>query len=146
EFWRVTPVATESTTQQKITEAAIELFSQQGYYATSLRQVADRVGIQVGSLYNHIRSKEELLFSIMRQVMMELIDYTRSCLAEVNGDALERLTTILRASIRFHATRPRETFIGNSELRGLTAERRAEIVKLRDEYEAIVRDAIDAGA
>ncbi|WP_373237574.1 TetR/AcrR family transcriptional regulator [Cohaesibacter celericrescens] len=47
-------------TLHAIYDASIELIYQNGYEAVSLRQLAGTVGIQVGSLYNHIASKQEL--------------------------------------------------------------------------------------
>lgn len=125
-------------TKDRINDAAIELFYRQGYNATSLRQIADSVGLQVGSLYNHIRSKEELLYSIMSGVMLELIAYTEAEMEAVGDDPVERLRAFLRSSVHFHATQRKETFIGNTELRGLAADRREEVVALRDQYEALL--------
>ena len=46
------------TTAERILDAAEDLFAQKGYSATSLGDVADRVGIRSPSLYNHFRNKE----------------------------------------------------------------------------------------
>jgi TetR/AcrR family transcriptional regulator, cholesterol catabolism regulator len=54
------------------TEAA-KLFFERGYDATSLRQVAAASGLRVGSLYNHIDSKEHLLLQIMGGIMDDLM-------------------------------------------------------------------------
>lgn len=141
---------TEAAPKERIVAAAVDLFYRQGYNATSLRQIADEVGLQVGSLYNHMSSKEQLLFDIMRGVMTELLDHTETEMAAAGDDPLARLLAFLRASIHFHATRQKQTFIGNTELRGLSDEHRSEIVELRDDYEATLRRAIqeagDAGA
>jgi TetR/AcrR family transcriptional regulator, cholesterol catabolism regulator len=134
----------EAPTKGRIVEAAVDLFHRQGYNATSLRQIADEVGLQVGSLYNHMSSKEQLLFEIMRDVMEELIEHTEEEMAAAGPDNLDRVRAFLRASIHFHATRQKQTFIGNSELRGLSPEHRQEIVELRDRYETILRDALQA--
>ena len=61
-------------TAQAIKDQATELFFLHGFEATSLRQVADKVGIRVGSLYNHISGKEELLQQIMGGTMDELME------------------------------------------------------------------------
>lgn len=135
---------TEAPTKERIVEAAVDLFYRQGYNATSLRQIADGVGLQVGSLYNHMASKEQLLFDIMRDVIQELVEYTEEEMASAGSDSLERVLAFLRASIHFHATRQKQTFIGNSELRGLSPEHRAEIVELRDRYEAMLRQTLQA--
>jgi TetR/AcrR family transcriptional regulator, cholesterol catabolism regulator len=140
----VSQTATEAPTKERIVEAAVDLFHRQGYNATSLRQIADDVGLQVGSLYNHMSSKEQLLFDIMRDVMEELIEHTEEEMASVGSDSLDRVLAFLRASIHFHATRQKQTFIGNSELRGLSPEHRAEIVELRDRYETMLRETLQA--
>ncbi len=46
-------------------EAALELFTEQGFDKTSLREVAERVGVTKAALYYHFRSKEELLSSLV---------------------------------------------------------------------------------
>ena len=48
-------------TRQKIIDSAIELFSSKGYTETSVRDIALAVGINASSLYNHFKSKEEIL-------------------------------------------------------------------------------------
>jgi AcrR family transcriptional regulator len=134
-----------STPRQRILEAAVDLFHREGYYATSLRQLADAVGLQVGSLYNHIDSKEALLGDIMRTVLVELIEETEREMAAAGERPVARVRAFLRTSIRFHAERRKETFIGNTELRGLDDANRREIVALRDRYELMLREALEAG-
>jgi TetR/AcrR family transcriptional regulator, cholesterol catabolism regulator len=53
-----------SPTKHKIFEEAARLFQENGYLAASMRDLAQRVGLQVSSLYSHIGSKEELLQKI----------------------------------------------------------------------------------
>lgn len=57
-----------SSTRDRIMEAAIDLFTEQGFDKTSLREVADRVGVTKAALYYHFRSKEELLLSLIERV------------------------------------------------------------------------------
>jgi AcrR family transcriptional regulator len=131
-------------TAAAIKRAAIRLFFRQGYAATTLRDIASDVGIQVGSVYNHMASKEDLLFSIMRGVMLEQFDATSRAL-ETFVDPEERLRAMIETHVVFHGERAEEVFIGNSELRGLSTPRRRVIVKLRDEYEMLFRRAIEDG-
>lgn len=49
-------------------EAAIDLFTEQGFDKTSLREVAERVGVTKAALYYHFRSKEDLLSSLIERV------------------------------------------------------------------------------
>ncbi|MHB8777747.1 MAG: TetR/AcrR family transcriptional regulator [Anaerolineales bacterium] len=53
------------TTRLAIEEAALKLFMEQGYHATSMRQVADRVGLALGGIYNHFKSKDEIFEAII---------------------------------------------------------------------------------
>jgi AcrR family transcriptional regulator len=64
-------------TRERILEVAMELFTQQGYEATSLRQIADRLGVTKAALYYHFQSKDELLLALLepaQQMIDELLD------------------------------------------------------------------------
>jgi len=52
-------------TRLAIEDAAIELFHKQGYAATSMRQIADEVGLALGGIYNHFSSKEKIFAGII---------------------------------------------------------------------------------
>jgi len=52
-------------TQLAIEEAAFELFMEQGYHATSMRQIADQAKLALGGIYNHFSSKEEIFAAIL---------------------------------------------------------------------------------
>lgn len=53
------------TTRLAIEEAAIELFLEHGYHATSMRQIAEQAGLALGGIYNHFKSKEEIFEGII---------------------------------------------------------------------------------
>jgi TetR/AcrR family transcriptional regulator, cholesterol catabolism regulator len=103
----------------------------------------------VGSVYNHIESKESLLYSLMSGIMDDLLDGANAALAGAQ-DPLELLRVALEFHISFHVSRAQEVFIGNSELRSLSGERRAAVVALRDQYEQlfdrILHEGMDSGA
>ena len=52
-------------TRLAIEEAAIELIIEQGYHATSMRQIAERADLALGGIYNHFKSKEEIFEAII---------------------------------------------------------------------------------
>jgi len=60
-------------TRQRILDAGRELFVERGYAGTSVRDIADRLGMTKGSLYYHFTAKEELLYALMTP-MMEAVD------------------------------------------------------------------------
>jgi AcrR family transcriptional regulator len=131
-------------TAQAIFVQAVDLFYQRGYEAATLRDVADAAGVKVATLYNYIVSKQELLFTVMRDV---LVDLHRSVEQAIAGevDPVAQLRAAVRAHMVFHARRPKEVFVGNTELRSLTPEHRDVIVGLRDAYEALFRGVLEEG-
>jgi len=52
-------------TRLSIEEAALELFMEQGYHATSMRQIAERADLALGGIYNHFANKEEIFEAII---------------------------------------------------------------------------------
>ncbi|WP_404287637.1 TetR/AcrR family transcriptional regulator [Glutamicibacter arilaitensis] len=141
---------TERNSAQVIRDEAAKLFFERGYDATTLRQVATAAGLKVGSLYNHITSKEDLLQQIMGSVIDELLERVQASVAAVtSGDPVDRLQAALAGHITFHAERAQQVFIGNAELRSLPEAARDNVVKKRAEYElflaALVDEAGEAG-
>jgi AcrR family transcriptional regulator len=52
-------------TRLAIEDAALSLYTEQGYHATSMRQVADKAGLALGGIYNHFKSKEDIFEAII---------------------------------------------------------------------------------
>ena len=130
-------------TSAAIREAAAELFYERGYQAASLREIASAVGLKVGSLYNHLRSKEELLTDLMIAVMNELNVQLNAAVDGAPDNALARFEAAVACHVRFHAEHVRDVFIGNSELRSLAPGDREVILAARHAYEATVHALID---
>ncbi len=59
----------KTNTRDEILEAALELFSVNGYEATSISQLADAVGIRKASLYSHFANKQEILDTVISTVL-----------------------------------------------------------------------------
>lgn len=134
-------VSSGQQTADAIRREAARSFAEHGYEATSLRQVAADVGIKVGSLYNHITSKEDLLLSVMGGTMDELnADMAVAMKGKVTP--LEKLIAFVECHIRFHAEHAQQVFIGNTELRSLHADARKEITEKRREYRATLETLI----
>jgi AcrR family transcriptional regulator len=64
--------SSEKGTKEQILDSAIDLFSQKGYDAVSIRDIARAVGIRESSIYNHYKGKEDILDSITAYFMIEL--------------------------------------------------------------------------
>ncbi|MEL3972957.1 TetR/AcrR family transcriptional regulator [Rossellomorea oryzaecorticis] len=59
--------------QQKIVEAAIEMFADKGYASTSTSQIAKKAGVAEGTIFRHYKTKKDLLLSIVSPTMAKLI-------------------------------------------------------------------------
>ncbi|MFE4706333.1 TetR/AcrR family transcriptional regulator [Peribacillus simplex] len=60
--------------KEKIRAAAMELFMKQGYYATSISDIAKKAGISKGLLYNYYKGKEELLSEMVEARIREVVE------------------------------------------------------------------------
>ena len=61
--------ADETGTRQRIVAAAVALFAEQGFDATSVNQVVARAGVAKGALYHHFDSKDDLLYEVYRELV-----------------------------------------------------------------------------
>lgn len=91
-------------TAERILDAAEDLFAEKGYSATSLGDVADRVGIRSPSLYNHFRNKEALYSAVLER----LLEAFGAPLAELRGGTItrERIYAWLETIVKMHHQRP----------------------------------------
>ena len=63
-------------TKQEIMDVSLELFSVQGFEATSISQIAGAVGIRKASLYSHFESKQAILDGIVREVLEQYAEHS----------------------------------------------------------------------
>lgn len=91
-------------TAERILDAAEDLFAERGYSATSLGDVADRVGIRSPSLYNHFRNKEALYAAVMERLLKAF----SAPLEELRRQPLTRRRILdwLETMVRMHHERP----------------------------------------
>ena len=68
-------------TKQEILDAALELFSVQGFEATSIAQIAGTVGIRKASLYSHFENKQAILDALIKEVLEQYAEHSIFALA-----------------------------------------------------------------
>jgi len=127
-----------------IHRAALKRIYQRGYEAMTLRQVAADVGIQAASLYNHIASKQDLLFTLLDRTMDDLATQVAAATEGTVGP-MAALKAFIAFHIGFHTERRMEVFIGNMELRSLDPANYAAIVAKRGAYQARLRRILEDG-
>ena len=79
--------------------AALRLFKEKGYHATSMRDIAAAVGINKGSLYSYIKSKEDLLVPVFEQAQGVLLTEIEQISADASLSATERLKRAIHAHV-----------------------------------------------
>ncbi|WP_214407540.1 TetR/AcrR family transcriptional regulator [Pseudonocardia lacus] len=126
---------------QELLDIAAVIFARKGYKSTTLQDIADEFGVLKGSLYHYIRSKDDLLFEVIRSVYSEGLENVRSH-AEAESDPVERLRSVVRGHIRYLIDNLVQTTVLLHEFDQLSDERRAEM-PIRD-YQTIVADLISA--
>jgi AcrR family transcriptional regulator len=127
-----------------ILDAAVELFSDRGYHGTSVRDIAHESGMLSGSLYAHIRSKEDLLHEIVTRAGREFVAGVEQVVA-ADLPADEKLREALRAHIRVVAGSIDEARVFLHEWRALAGPRLAEVRGLRRRYERLWAGVIEEG-
>jgi AcrR family transcriptional regulator len=131
-------------TMEAIRKAGLRLIYSQGYEAMSLRRLAAEVGIQAGSLYNHINTKQDLLFDLIKVHMDELLERLDQALDGI-VDPEDRLQAFIAFHVGYHIARKREVFICYSELRSLEPKNYDIVVGLRQQYERKLIGILDDG-
>lgn len=123
---------------------AAEMFFERGYEATTMREIARALDIKVASLYYHFPDKEQILFelidSVVGQLTLGLEEVVRS-----EKDHEAQLAAVVVNHVVLHALRPRESTLGDSELRSLSGERHAASLRQRDDYERLVIGVLQRG-
>jgi AcrR family transcriptional regulator len=132
--------------RREIDDVASELFHANGYAATSVRDIARALDIQGASLYAHVASKEDLLWSIVdgaAATFEEAVD--RALEDAASDDPVERLAAIVEAHVEVVTADPERASVFVTEWRHLSPERREAIRGRRDSYEQRIRDVIADG-
>ena len=136
-----------STRRTELTRLAARLFAERGYHGTSIGDLAKALGVQKGSLYAHIDSKQDLLYEAMREGAQAF----HAALDEIPEDlkATERIRLALRAHLRVVAEQLDVATVFIREWRYLEGDRAAEFLAERRRYEerfrALFREGRELG-
>jgi AcrR family transcriptional regulator len=135
---------TAGARRAQILRAAGELFRQNGYHATSMRQLAAQLNLQGASLYAHISGKEQLLQEIVDVAADAFAAAARSVPAD--GRHTQRLASFVRAHLRVIEQELETATVYFHEWTHLPPGARRQVIQRRDEYQATLRQIIAAGA
>jgi AcrR family transcriptional regulator len=129
--------------RDEILDAAGQLFSRQGFHATSMRDLARAVNLQGGSLYAHIESKEEVLFELVNRAADGFLSSAEMIPANLTpGERLERL---IRGHLEVMVRELDNATVFFHEWKFLNPVLQSKITARRDAYEGHFRKTLEAG-
>jgi AcrR family transcriptional regulator len=139
----------ETTRRQAIEDVASDLFRERGYAATSIRDIARALSMQGASLYAHVTSKEDVLWSIVDRAATRFEEAADRAEAEAEshrpGDPAEALAALVEAHVDVLTSNVDEAGVFLNEWRALEGGRRAAILTRRDAYQARFRGHVERG-
>ncbi|MDA8345456.1 MAG: TetR/AcrR family transcriptional regulator [Thermaerobacter sp.] len=133
---------TAEDTRTSIMNAALRLFGERGYHATSLQEVIKAAGCSKGAFYHYFESKEDLLLLFHDTFIDHLLAFAERA-ARAPGDPLDNLLSILRHLLESMSTFHDHMAVFNNESRFLTQEKFKLVQTKRDRYEAVVRSLVE---
>ncbi len=130
--------------KDQILNVTAKLFREKGFAASTMRDIANELGIEAASLYHHIRSKDELL----EIICFEMADKFITSLKDVNDiyfNPEEKLRTAIKNHILILTSHINKSVVFFGEWKHLTEPRLEEFKTLRHTYENEIRHIIEHG-
>jgi AcrR family transcriptional regulator len=130
---------------EEVYVAALRLFREKGYHATSMQDIAAAVGLYKGSLYHYIGGKEDLLVQVFERAMGSLLDNVE----RIAADPTLRPTAQLRLIVEAHVVAVSDNLdaltVYLHEFRALAGESLAKVRAQRARYSELVADIVGRG-
>jgi len=146
------PVAAEREPRapvEAIRAAAFTQFAERGYPVVTVRDIMKACGLTQGALYNHFKSKDELLHDIIASTQAELERICQQAVASVGEDARAKLAAFVRVYVVRHCRLRVEALVANREISWLDAARVADIRRsrraIRDILVGILTEGVKQG-
>ena len=132
----------------KIREAALRQFAESGYNGTSMRDIGSLVGVHAGSLYVHIKSKEDLLYQIVGEIV-ENGEAALQKVEEADVGAIDKLRMLARIHLRWAMANPDAAKVFEREWMRLNGAQLDEVRHKRQQWadgvERIIQAGVDEG-
>ena len=134
--------------KEQIEEKATTLFQQRGYAATSMRDLAQVLGIEAASLYSHIKSKEQILQKICFRMAEEFFNAWQEVEQEERSQAA-KLEKAMIAHVKVITRDTAASAVFFNEWRHLSEPHLSEFLSMREDYEGrfiqIIKEGMDSG-
>ena len=130
--------------REQLVAAAILVFEEKGFHGTTVRDIGRASGLTQGTIYNYVRSKEDILYLVCDRIVTEYITKIRQALA-ADGDLLSRVRSALDATARIMVDHEGGILMLYHEVHNLDPASRRSIITRVDEFissfEMLLREA-----
>ncbi len=129
--------------REEILHAALATVRDRGYHATTLDDIAERLGVRKAALYHYFPDKESILYACHMESLAELdrmMEEAASCCTSNRA----RLAYLIREHVRV-MTEELEGSPLAFEVSALAPDRRADVIAGRDRYEGVLRELVAGG-
>ncbi len=133
-----------STRKETIIETAARLFRERGFSATSMRDLAEQVGVEAASLYNHISSKAEILQELCFKVANKFMSHIDKVDA-ADMSSIKKIEAVLRFHIQQMVHHYEEVYVSDREWKHLTDPYLSNIQTQRRVYRQRIASIIEEG-
>lgn len=131
--------------KKQVEQTATNLFQERGYAATSMRDMAQALGIEAASLYSHIRSKEEILQNVCFRMARLFFEAQDEALKDFGGSASDKLARAIVAHVKVITEDTSASAVFFSEWRHLSEPHQGELKAMRSRYEGKFREILHEG-
>lgn len=132
-------------TRRRIEDAALDLFFERGFRATTMREIAVAAALTPGAIYNHFPSKEALLAALIRDVHDELERALHAASREAGDDPRDQLAAWVRVHALFHTRYRKHARVANQEIYSLPEPDRTDRIEALRRMRAAFRATIERG-
>lgn len=132
------------TKKEVIIRKAAALFCRKGFASSSMRELADLVGVEAPSLYNHIGSKSELLQAICNKVAVAFHEHL-SRMKNAKTGSPEKIESIIRFHIHMMLHSYDEVYVANHEWKRLPEPWLSDFLQQRKLYENTLVSIVEEG-
>ncbi len=130
---------------EQVYAAALRLFREKGYHATSMQDIAAAVGLYKGSLYHYIGGKEDLLVQVFERAMGGLLADVERIVADTSMRPSAQLRLVVQAHVEAVCDNLDALTVYLHEFRALAGETLANVRTQRERYRQLVSEIVERG-
>jgi AcrR family transcriptional regulator len=123
--------------------AAAELFGRNGFHSTTIKEIAQLAGVSAGLIYAYVKTKEDVLFLVLQNVLDTYAREIPKALQDVD-DPIQRFCLAVRAYCEVVAAKPEATLLAYRETKSLKTEQKAAIKEMELQSNRLIIDCIEA--